>query len=57
MRALRKAWDLALDARTDAAHAAIVATKRRPVSYNVGDKVWCYLPEILRSNQHNKLES
>lgn len=57
MYALRKAWDLALGARTDAAHAAIVATKRRPVSYTVGDKVWCYLPEILRSNQHNKLES
>ena len=57
IRALRLGWDLSLESRTDAAHAAIVATKRRPVSYNVGDKVWCYLPEILRGSQHNKLES
>lgn len=57
IRALRLGWDLSLKARTDSAHAAIVATQRRPVSYNIGDKVWCYLPQILRSNQHNKLES
>lgn len=57
LRALRLGWDLSHEARTDAAHAAIIATKRRPVSFKIGDKVWCYLPEILRANQHNKLES
>ena len=34
-----------------------IATKRKPVSFGVGDKVWCYLPELLGTNQHNKMES
>eukprot|EP00624_Nannochloropsis_granulata_P001817 evm.model.NODE_1887_length_28976_cov_48.374657.1 len=57
VRALRLGWDLSLNARTEAAQTAIIATKRRPISFNVGDKVWCYLPEILGTNQHNKVES
>ena len=57
VRALRLGWDLSLDARTEAAQTAIIATKRKPVSFGVGDKVWCYLPELLGTNQHNKMES
>lgn len=51
---LREAWDLAHQSLQQAAIDNVANSNKKPTEFQVGDKVWCYLPEIV-SDRTNKL--
>ena len=51
---LREAWDHAHSSLLQAASDNVASSKKKPTKFLVGDKVWCYLPEIV-SDSTNKL--